>query len=126
MNTNRNAEVVETAFLTPSVEAITEFSVETNGFKPEFGQAGGGAITFASKSGTNQFHGSVYDFLRNDALDEKGFFEQQKGDLPPEQLRRLVRRAGEDPERLQRDQPDVLLRRLRRLHERPGVERARP
>ncbi len=79
VNTNRNADVVETAFLTPSVEAITEFSVETNGFKPEFGQAGGGAITFASKSGTNQFTGSVYNFLRNDALDEKGFFEQQKG-----------------------------------------------
>ncbi len=79
VNTNRNAEVTETAFLTPSVEAITEFSVETNGFKPEFGQAGGGAITFASKSGTNQLRGSVYNFLRNDALDEKGFFEQRKG-----------------------------------------------
>jgi hypothetical protein len=79
VNTNRNADVVETAFLTPSVEAITEFSVETNGFKPEFGQAGGGAITFASKSGTNIFHGSVYNFLRNDALDEKGFFERTKG-----------------------------------------------
>jgi hypothetical protein len=79
VNTNRNADVVETAFLTPSVEAITEFSVETNGFKPEFGQAGGGSITFASKSGTNQFHGSAYNFLRNDALDEKGFFEANKG-----------------------------------------------
>ncbi len=79
VNTNRNADVVETAFLTPSVEAITEFSVETNGFKPEFGQAGGGMITFASKSGTNQFKGSLYNFLRNDALDEKGFFEQRKG-----------------------------------------------
>src|SRR5438093_10018811 len=79
VNTNRNADTSETAFLTPSVEAITEFSVETNGFKPEFGQAGGGAITFASKSGTNAFHGSVYNFLRNDALDRKGFFEAQKG-----------------------------------------------
>jgi len=79
VNTNRNADTVETAFLTPSVEAITEFSVETNGFKPEFGQAGGGAITFASKSGTNQFHGSIYNFLRNDALDSKGFFEATKG-----------------------------------------------
>ena len=57
VNTNRNADTTETAFLTPSVEAITEFSVETNGFKPEFGQAGGGAITFASKSGTNAFRG---------------------------------------------------------------------
>jgi hypothetical protein len=79
VNTNRNADVVETAFLMPSVEAITEFAVETNGFKPEFGQAGGGTITFASKSGTNQLKGSLYDFLRNDALDEKGYFEQKKG-----------------------------------------------
>jgi hypothetical protein len=79
VNTNRNADTSETAFLTPSVEAITEFSIETNGFKPEFGQAGGGAITFASKSGTNEIHGSLYNFLRNDALDEKGFFETTKG-----------------------------------------------
>jgi len=79
VNTNRNADTVETAFLTPSVEAITEFSVETNGFKPEFGQAGGGAITFASKSGTNKFQGSFYNFLRNDALDQKGYFEATKG-----------------------------------------------
>ena len=79
VNTNRAADTTETAFLTPSVEAITEFAVETNGFKPEFGQAAGGAITFASKSGTNTFHGSVYNFLRNDALDRKGFFEAQKG-----------------------------------------------
>jgi hypothetical protein len=79
VNTNRAADTTETAFLTPSVEAITEFAVETNGFKPEFGQAAGGAITFASKSGTNAFHGSVYNFLRNDALDRKGFFEAQKG-----------------------------------------------
>src|SRR5262245_6992469 len=79
VNTNRNADTTETAFLTPSVEAITEFAVETNGFKPEFGQAGGGAITFASKSGTNTFQGSLYDFFRHDALDSKGFFEATKG-----------------------------------------------
>ena len=91
MNTNRNADVVETAFLTPSVEAITEFSVETNGFKPEFGQAGGGAITFASKSGTNAVpRARVYNFLRNDALDEKGFFETSEGHLPAEQFRRVA------------------------------------
>ena len=54
VNTNRKAIRHETAFLTPSLEAITEFQVETNGFKPEFGQAGGGSITFASKSGHEQ------------------------------------------------------------------------
>jgi hypothetical protein len=79
VNTNRQADITETAFLTPSLEAITEFSVETNGFKPEFGQAGGGGITFASKSGTNSLKGSAYGFFRHDALDEKGFFEQTKG-----------------------------------------------
>src|SRR5437867_2750583 len=79
VNTNRNANTVETNFLTPSVEAITEFSVETNGFKPEFGQAGGGVVTFASKSGTNKLEGSVYNFLRDDALDEKPYFATTKG-----------------------------------------------
>jgi carboxypeptidase family protein len=78
VNTNRNANTVETNFLTPSVEAITEFSVETNGFKPEFGQAGGGAITFASKSGTNRFQGSAYNFFRDDALDAKPYFASSK------------------------------------------------
>ena len=79
VNTNRQADITETAFLTPSLEAITEFAVETNGFKPEFGQAGGGGITFASKSGTNVLQGSAYGFFRHDALDQKGFFEQTKG-----------------------------------------------
>ena len=79
VNTNRQADITETAFLTPSLEAITEFAVETNGFKPEFGQAGGGGITFASKSGTNVVQGSAYGFFRHDSLDQKGFFEQTKG-----------------------------------------------
>ena len=79
VNTNRQGDTVETAFLTPSLEAITEFQVETNGFKPEFGQAGGGSITFASKSGTNNLSGSGYGFFRHDALDKKGYFEATKG-----------------------------------------------
>ena len=64
---------------TPSVDAITEFAVETNGFKAEFGRGQGGMITFSSKSGTNDFHGTAYEFLRNDALDTRRFFEDQKG-----------------------------------------------
>ena len=59
----------------PSVDAIQEFAVDTNGFKAEFGHAGGGAFAFVSKSGTNQFHGNVYEFLRNDYLDASGFFD---------------------------------------------------
>lgn len=64
---------------TPSVDAITEFTVETNGYKAEYGRASGGLITFASKSGTNDFHGTTYEFLRNDALDARRFFEDEKG-----------------------------------------------
>jgi hypothetical protein len=74
VNTNRGARSGETNYLTPSVEALTEFAVDANGFKAEYGQAGGGLITFASKSGTNQLHGSAYDFLRNTQLDARGFF----------------------------------------------------
>ncbi len=78
VGTNRSGDTAEAALNTPSVEALTEFSVDTNGFKAEFGQAGGGVMTFASKSGTNQFHGSAYDFLRNDALDSRGFFAARR------------------------------------------------
>ncbi len=76
--TNRSADASEAALNTPSVESLTEFTVDTNGFKAEYGQAGGGMLTFASKSGTNQFHGSVYDFLRNDAMDARGFFAAKR------------------------------------------------
>jgi len=67
------------ALNTPSVDAITEFSVESNGFKAEFGHGQGGTITFSSKSGTNELHGTAYEFLRNNALDTRRFFEDNHG-----------------------------------------------
>jgi hypothetical protein len=79
VNTNRLGNTTETSYLTPSLEAITEFAVDTNGFKAEYGQAGGGVISFASKSGTNEIHGSGYDFVRNDKFDARGFFAPTKG-----------------------------------------------
>ena len=78
VGTNRSGDTAEAALNTPSVEALTEFTVDTNGFKAEYGQAGGGVMTFASKSGTNAFHGSAYDFLRNDKLDARGFFARTR------------------------------------------------
>ncbi len=77
--TGRFNSVQWTNVNTPSVDAITEFAVETNGFKAEFGRGQGGMITFSSKSGTNNLHGSAYEFLRNDVLDARRFFENQKG-----------------------------------------------
>jgi len=67
------------ALNTPSVDAITEFAVESNGFKAEFGRGQGGSITFSSKSGTNEFHGTAYEFLRNNSLDARRFFEDKRG-----------------------------------------------
>ena len=74
VTTNRQADAAEIAYNAPSLEAITEFTVDTNGFKAEYGQAGGGVMTFVSKSGTNEIHGTAFNFLRNDALDAARFF----------------------------------------------------
>ncbi len=73
-NTNRAGSTLWAAVNAPSLDAITQFTVETNGFKAEFGRAGGGVVTFVSKSGTNQYHGSAFDFIRNNAFDARGFF----------------------------------------------------
>ncbi|MGH9661697.1 MAG: carboxypeptidase-like regulatory domain-containing protein, partial [Bryobacteraceae bacterium] len=73
VTTNRAADAVEIAYNAPSLEAITEFTIDTNGFKAEYGQAGGGVMTFSSRSGTNDLHGVAYNFLRNEKLDARGF-----------------------------------------------------
>ena len=52
----------------PSVEAIQEFAVETSNFAPEFGQVGGGYFNVTMRSGSNQFHGSAYEYFANEAL----------------------------------------------------------
>jgi hypothetical protein len=58
------------------IDAIGEFTVESNGMKAEFGRASG-AVTFSTKSGTNSLHGNLFEELRNDALDARGFFAAQ-------------------------------------------------
>jgi hypothetical protein len=63
---------------TPSVDALTEFSVTSGGFKAEVGHASGGTMSFVSKSGTNDVHGNAYEFLRNQVLDARGFFGATK------------------------------------------------
>src|SRR5215469_15754423 len=58
----------QTSQTQPSVEAVQEVSVQTSNFAAEFGQAGSGLFNFTMKSGTNQFHGSAYDYFVNEAL----------------------------------------------------------
>jgi hypothetical protein len=58
------------------VDAVREFNVVTDAYSAEFGKRPGGQVTIATASGTNQLHGSAFEFLRNNALDARNFFDQ--------------------------------------------------
>jgi hypothetical protein len=60
--------------VTPSVDAIQEFKVQSNLYSPESGVTGGAQINIAIKSGSNDFHGSLFEFFRNDRLNARNFF----------------------------------------------------
>lgn len=57
--------------VSPAINAISQFRVQTSNYSAAYGQAGGAVISAELKSGTNQFHGSAYEFIRNDALDSR-------------------------------------------------------
>ena len=68
-----------TLLVYPSIDSIQEFRVERNSFSAEFGQAQGAVINLITKGGTNQFHGTAFEFLRNDVLDANDFFLNRAG-----------------------------------------------
>ncbi|MBI3683159.1 MAG: carboxypeptidase regulatory-like domain-containing protein [Acidobacteria bacterium] len=70
---------------TPMVDALEEFKIVTNSFSAEYGRTGGGVILATIKSGGNAFHGVVFEFLRNDALNARNFF------APPAQAKPVLR-----------------------------------
>ncbi len=65
--------------VTPSVDSLAEFNVLRNNYSAEFGGGTGGIVNIITKSGSQTFHGDLFDFLRNDALDSANFFENVAG-----------------------------------------------
>ena len=57
-----------------SVDALQEFRIQTSTYAPEFGRTPGGQISIVTRSGTNQFHGTLFDYLRNDVFDASDWF----------------------------------------------------
>lgn len=71
---DNNERAIATIIVKPSIDALQEVKVETNMYSAEVGRAGGAVINMITKSGTDAFHGTVFEFLRNDLLDAKNFF----------------------------------------------------
>ncbi len=69
-----------------SVDALQEFRIQTSAYAPEFGRTPGGQISILTRSGTNQFHGTLFDYFRNSVLDANNWFANSAG-LPKPQER---------------------------------------
>jgi hypothetical protein len=67
------------AAIIPNLDSIAEFRILTANFDAQYGNYGGGQIDVATKSGTNQFHGDAFEFLRNTDLDARNFFSNMRG-----------------------------------------------
>ncbi len=68
----------------PSIDAVGEFRAMTSNYSAEFGLASGATMTMVFKSGTKDFHGALWEFWRNDAVDANNFFNNEAGTPPPE------------------------------------------
>lgn len=85
--------LVNTVYLNPSIDAIEEVKVQTGSYSAEYGMNNGAIVQVALKSGTNDFHGAFFDFLRNDATDARDYFLnfQVPAGTPLQQKNRLRR-----------------------------------
>jgi hypothetical protein len=79
----------------PSIDSVQEFKVQTNNMSAEFGRTSGGVINVSMKSGTNQLHGTFYEFLRNNAFDANSWYNNATGRrIPPFRYNQFGATAG--------------------------------
>jgi hypothetical protein len=79
---DNNERAIATIIVKPSIDAQQEVKVDTNLYPAETGRAGGAVINVITKAGTNKFHGTLFEFLRNDATDAKNFFNVPQAGNP--------------------------------------------
>src|ERR1044072_2688157 len=91
---NLNGEVPSPFRLQSSLENVQEFRVDSNNFPAEFGTGTGGQVSVVTKSGGNAIHGSVFEYLRNDALDAANFFDNIIGQKSPLRLHQFGGSVG--------------------------------
>ncbi len=82
---DNNERVIGTIGVRPSIDAIQEFIVQTNLYSAEISRTSGGVVNILTKSGTNDFHGSLFEFLRNDKFDANGNYNFTGGATLPKQ-----------------------------------------
>jgi Carboxypeptidase regulatory-like domain/TonB-dependent Receptor Plug Domain len=81
---SENVQELSTEASHPSVDTIQEFNIITNPYSAEYGRAPGAAVSVSTKSGTNQFHGVAYEYLRNNDFDANDYFSVKNGLKKPE------------------------------------------
>ncbi len=75
---NLNDQVQNQITFQPSINTIQEFKIDNSTFSAEYGRSSGAIVNIATRSGTNDFHGELFEYLRNDALDARNFFDARK------------------------------------------------
>ena len=69
------------AQIAPPLDSLQEFKMQTSGYSAEYGRLAGGVMNMVLKSGGNQVHGGLFEFVRNDLFDARNFFDAGKGKL---------------------------------------------